>query len=324
MNRSFLSKFSVPLNAMIEYKKTIGYSENTYLPYCKNFDKYCFKNYPDDEELTKEIALDWISAGNSESGSITKSRAGFIRGFGMYLSDIGSKAYILPNKFNGGKRNFNPYIFTDNELKLLFKEIDKSKNIHNSFQGLVFSTIFRLIYTCGLRPREARLLARTSLNLKTGEILITQTKHHKERIVVMSDDMLSLAEKYTYMRDMAYPNCEWFFPLSHEKPYSEALLQKWFRKFFICSKPEVDSDILPIVRVYDLRHRFASAVLNKWLDKKVDLYSKLPYLSTYMGHSELSSTAYYVHILPENLVKSSGINWDYLQRILPEATLWED
>ena len=123
MNRNFLSKFSVPLNAMIEYKKTIEYSENTYLPYCKNFDKYCFENYPDNEELTKEIALDWISAGNSEFGSIIKSRAGFIRGFGMYLSDIGSKAYILPNKFDGGKRNFNPYMFTDNELKLLFKEI---------------------------------------------------------------------------------------------------------------------------------------------------------------------------------------------------------
>lgn len=85
-------------------------------------------------------------------------------------------------------------IFIDDELSSLFKTIDKSKNSRNSFQGLVFSTIFRLIYTCGLRPREARLLKRTTINLNTGEILITQTKNHKERIVVMSDDMLSLAK----------------------------------------------------------------------------------------------------------------------------------
>ena len=324
MNTIFSSNFSSSLKSMIEYKKTIGYSENTYLPYCKNFDRYCFKNYPKDEYLTKDIVLDWISASECKSGRIIQARAGFIRGFGKYLSNIGINTYVLPNKFNGIKQKFSPYIFTDDELSSLFKTIDKSKNSRNSFQGLVFSTIFRLIYTCGLRPREARLLKRTTINLNTGEILITQTKNHKERIVVMSDDMLSLAKKYSYLRDLEYQNCEWFFPLSHDNPYSEALLQRWFKKFFIDSKSQIDPDILPIVRVYDLRHRFASAVLSKWLSEKVDLNSKLPYLSTYMGHSSLSATAYYIHILPENLMKSSGIDWNYMQKILPEVTLWED
>lgn len=324
MNTIFSSNFSSSLKSMIEYKKTIGYSENTYLPYCKNFDRYCLKNYPKDEYLTKDIVLDWISASECKSDCIIQARAGFIRGFGKYLSNIGINAYVLSNKFNGMKQKFRPYIFTEDELSSLFKTIDKSKNSRNSFQGLVFSTIFRLIYTCGLRPREARLLKRTTINLKTGEILITQTKNHKERIVVMSDDMLSLAKKYSYLRDLAYQNCEWFFPLSHDNPYSEALLQRWFKKFFIDSKSQIDPDILPIVRVYDLRHRFASAVLSKWLSEKVDLNSKLPYLSTYMGHSSLSATAYYIRILPENLMKSSGIDWNYMQKILPEVTLWED
>ncbi len=324
MNINFLSKFSISLNSMLEYKKTIGYSENTYLSYCKNFDKFCFEKYPEDEHLTKEIALDWISTGCSKSGYITQSRAGFIRGFGKYLIDIDNSAYVLPNKFNCTIKNFSPYIFTDNELTDLFKEIDKSKNSRDSLQGLVFSTVFRLIYTCGLRPKEARCLKRTSVNLDTGEILITETKYRKERIVVMSDDMLYLSQKYSYFRDIVYPNSEWFFPSSNENPYSGALLQRRFKKFFIDSKPNIDPDILPIVRVYDLRHRFASAVLNKWLDEKADLYSKLPYLRTYMGHKSLSSTAYYIHLLPENLIKSSGIDWKYMQEILPEVELWEE
>jgi integrase len=71
--------------------------------------------------------------------------------------------------------------------------------------------------------------------------------------------------------------------------------------------------------VYDLRHRFASAVLNRWIDEKRDLYAMLPYLRAYMGHSDLSATEYYVHLLPENLVKSDGINWAALESVIPEV-----
>lgn len=44
----------------------------------------------------------------------------------------------------------------------------------------------------------------------------------------------------------------------------------------------------------------------------------LPYLRTYMGHSSLSQTAYYIHILPENLMKSRKIDWNKLNDIIPE------
>lgn len=46
----------------------------------------------------------------------------------------------------------------------------------------------------------------------------------------------------------------------------------------------------------------------------------LPYLRAYMGHDRLDETAYYIHILPENLVKSSAIDWDAFNRMFPEVT----
>ena len=45
----------------------------------------------------------------------------------------------------------------------------------------------------------------------------------------------------------------------------------------------------------------------------------LPYLSAYMGHSELTSTLYYIHLLPEKLRKSKGIDWDKLYSIYAEG-----
>ena len=48
--------------------------------------------------------------------------------------------------------------------------------------------------------------------------------------------------------------------------------------------------------------------------KRLLLHHKM-YLSAYMGHAELTSTLYYVHLLPEKLRSSKGIDWDMLTRI---------
>ena len=45
----------------------------------------------------------------------------------------------------------------------------------------------------------------------------------------------------------------------------------------------------------------------------------LPYLPAYMGHSELTSTLYYIHLLPDTLRRSKGIDWDMLTRIYGEG-----
>lgn len=324
MKPVFFSRMAPHMEAMIAYKQALGYSPKTYLAHCKNLDRYYQKHFPEADCLNKEIVLKWMERRPDESPAVLHGRAGFIRGFGKYLVSVGRDAYVLPDKFTGGKSRFIPYIFTDEELTALFHEIDRAECRKDPLQPFLLSTIFRLIYTCGLRPNEGRCLKRCNVNLKTGEILITETKRHKERFVVMSNDMLALASSYALIRDAAYPDSEWFFPSISGEPYSSSWLQKKFKYFFAASNPGTEPDVLPAVRVYDLRHRFASSVLNRWLDEKKDLYSRLPYLRTYMGHRELSATAYYIHLLPENLLKTSGIDWESMRGLMPEVELWEE
>lgn len=64
-----------------------------------------------------------------------------------------------------------------------------------------------------------------------------------------------------------------------------------------------------------LRHAFASRNIIRWIDAGRDVMELLPYLSAYMGHSELTSTLYYVHLLPEKLRRSKGVDWDFLSSI---------
>ena len=66
---------------------------------------------------------------------------------------------------------------------------------------------------------------------------------------------------------------------------------------------------------YDLRHNFATQTLMRWIDEGRDVMALMPYLSTYMGHVSLEETLYYIHLLPERLKSSPGIDWKMLNDI---------
>jgi integrase len=54
-------------------------------------------------------------------------------------------------------------------------------------------------------------------------------------------------------------------------------------------------------RPYDLRHAFAVHRLSRWYRQGVDLHSRLPWLSTYMGHVDIVGTESYLNTTPELL-----------------------
>ena len=322
MNTLFESRFGSDLAGMIELKVSLGGSESTYLDRAKNFDYFCATKYPDVERLTEALAISWVETANGDAGAI-HSKIAFERGFAAYLQSVGKPAYILPERFAAGKNIFVPYIFTDNELTALFQEIDNYSYSKDPLRSILLSTYFRLTYTCGLRPNEGRNLKRHDIDLDSGELQIINSKMNKSRLIVVSDDMLSLLKRYASIRDITFPDSDYLFPSSTGEPYTSHWMQSKFKHFFALSNSDIPVEFLPSVRVYDLRHRFATAVLSRWLDQKYDINARLPYLRTYMGHKDLEATAYYIHLLPENLVASAGIDWDHMGQIFPRVELWE-
>ena len=181
-----------------------------------------------------------------------------------------------------------------------------------------------MVYTCGLRPLEGRCLKKQNIDLSSGEVVIECSKERKSRIVVMSDDMTALASRYAEHLQIAVPESEYFFPKEKSTIWSSSHFQSYFMRAFRLSHPEIPEEFLPRVRVYDLRHRFATAAIHRWLEQGTNLASRLPYLQMYMGHASLSSTLYYVHMLPEHLVKAAGVDWESLGKVFPGAELWQE
>jgi integrase len=321
--RDFISNFATDIYAMLSYREALGFSRRSHEPALSSFDRFAAMNYPETMTLCREMVTGWIDSQIkiTRSSSIA-GKATAIRMFGKYLSAIGKEAYILPDKYaTSPKTIFLPYIFTDDELTRLFYAIDRTQKTSpgDSLMSKIPPVLFRLIYTCGLRPNEGRELFHKNVNFKTGEIFITNTKRKKERIVVMSDDMLGLCRKFNSVRESLEMESEYFFPRRDGCAYTSPQLERIFKKCWENANPAIAPDKLPNVRIYDLRHRFASMVLNNWLDEEQNLYNKLPYLRAYMGHDNMSETVYYIHILPENIKKTAGIDWDSFETLIPNV-----
>jgi len=92
--------------------------------------------------------------------------------------------------------------------------------------------------------------------------------------------------------------------------FTERVVQQWFKDCWERANPDVPERNLPRVRVYNLRHVFATTALTRWIQNGANIKAKLAYLQAYMGHESINETLYYVHLLPETLL-SNG-NWDTL------------
>ena len=318
---NFTSAFAPKLEGFFEFRTARGFKNDTHIANLLRFDKFCALHCNGDTELTPEVVYAWIDSETILGQRMLNGRASSIRQFGLYLCAVGEEAFVLTEKFCTNRSLNIPFNFTDCELTVLFAEIDRLPvNKAEPFLDRIAPTLFRLTYTCGLRPNESRELLRENVDMKSGVVTVLSTKNHKDRIVVMSDDMLRMCRRYDTKRAMFAGDRPYFFPSKSGGAFKSgqvqaALVKAWTAA--ICSK---DCPVPPRIRVYDLRHRFASACLNRWLDEGRDLMAMLPYLREYMGHGSLNETAYYIHILPENLSKTAAVNWDAFDNMFPEVT----
>ena len=320
--KSFISGFAPIIKEYLEFRIAMGRSD-CHERYLRFFDRFCYERHPEANTLSREIVLDWISYESSKDRDALSYKASAIRLFAQYAEN---GAYILAPSFALKKSSFTPHIFTVNELTSLFQAMDDITPDHgrDPFVCVTAPVLFRLIYTCGLRPGEGRLLKRKNINLETGEILITQTKGHRERIVVMSDDMLEMCRQYDFKRGVIAGNSEYFFVSGNGMELSLGQFSSILKRCWRQANPDTPDNFLPRIRPYDLRHQFASAILHKWLDEDRDMYAMLPYLRAYMGHEEFKHTAYYIHILPEKLLKSPSVDWEQLDAVIPEVKIWAE
>ena len=157
--------------------------------------------------------------------------------------------------------------------------------------------LFRVIYACGLRASEARLLRFADVDVVRGVLTIRDAKGGKDRQVPVSETLrVRLAD---YLTLVAGQTGEWFFPGTAGGPLTLANIDKNFRRFLWQARiPHGGKGHGP--RVHDLRHTAAVNNLRYWFAAGEDLGAMPPVLQAYLGHSSIADTDYYLRLTAES------------------------
>jgi len=220
------------LQSHIELKKAMGYKYVTEARQLMRFDQFTLVKYPEATFLTREIVLDWCSKQPHEAQANQCTRASIIRQFSKYLDAVGTKAYILPKGYYPKEPQYVPYIYSTEELSRFFAQTDQCHYSYESpHRHLIMPVFFRMIYQCGLRVSEAKLLTVGDVDLNSGVMSIHHSKKDKSRLVPMASSLLKRCQNFFAKVHLSSDSEDFFFPALDGKPMTNVNLYRNFRRF---------------------------------------------------------------------------------------------
>lgn len=316
MNTVFESRFEKYIKGLLLQKHALGYPYIDSERILKTFDRFCMESFPDETELTKEIGMKWAQIKPTEHANGFRNRLMPVRELAKYMHSIGLNAFLIPVDLARKAPRPAVHVFTSEELGAFFAAADSLPYKPNTpARHLIVPVFFRILYCCGLRPGEARNLLVKNLYLDTGVIHIMESKGHKDRNVILSEELRLLCHKYDKQVEKIFPGRNHFFPSLFDRPYTKPWLKKTF--WLLWKRAGITQFSCGIPSPYSFRHTFASNCLYNFIKDGRDVNACLPYLSAYMGHAQLSDTAYYIHLVPEFFPQMADM--DNYSKLIPEA-----
>ena len=323
LTQKYVSGIGAHIERFLEQKRAFGFKYEENERYLKKFDTLCSESFPTETTITREMGMAWAVATPNERREGLSRRMSPIRELARFMCRNDNPAFVIPKECGTfPNRRYAPHIFTENELAAIFDAADHFQEASNyPANHLAAPVLLRLLYACGLRPYEGRLIKRDEINLDNGAIFIPATKKFRERIVVMDEMMIKLCRKYDVAVRTAIPNNEYFFPNAGKgKPFYD---RHWI--VGLLSRCLVNAGLTEFSgnppRPYDFRHSFATHTLYRWLREGRELNNCLAYLSAYMGHEQFQHTAYYIHLVPEFYADIPREITERLASVLPEVVV---
>ena len=155
---------------------------------------------------------------------------------------------------------------------------------------------------------EAINLQPQDVDWSEGVLTIRGAKFGKSRLVPLHPSTLAVLLDYAKRRDQIFAGrpMSTFLVTSHGTKLEKTNLSRIFRELsrqITIRKPGVRHG----PRLHDFRHRFAIETLLRWYRSGEQVSRRMPVLSTYLGHVNVSGTYWYLGSTPELIAAASTL-----------------
>jgi integrase/recombinase XerD len=172
-----------------------------------------------------------------------------------------------------------PNVLSKEEVAAILQHIQNQKH----------RTMLSLIYACGLRRSELLNLKPLQIDSKRHLLIILNGKGMKDRVVPISDKVITMLRDYYKM----YKPVNWLFEGQNAgEQYSESSLQEVLK--IAIRKARIKKP----VTLHWLRHSYATHLLEAGTD--------LRYIQELLGHKSSKTTEIYTHVSEKSLLKISS------------------
>ena len=256
--------------------------------------------------ITTQLALEWATQPQHLQPSEWAARLSGVRAFARYWSSIDVATEIPPEGLLPFRaRRPRPYLYSELEVQRLLEEARRMP-AQFSLQPLTYHCLFGLLAVTGLRISEALNLESRDVNWAEGVLTIRTSKFGKSRLVPLHPTTKDVLSDYALQRIQRFPDrpTSAFFPSRTGAHLDPGQVRRTFyrmsRQIGIRGTSASHG-----ARLHDFRHRFAVETLLRWYRSGEDVRRRLPILSTYIGHSHVTDTYWYLSNTPE-LMAAAG------------------
>ena len=301
MKALFASPLAEDLAAFLKFKRDLGYlysrSEYTLREFDRFLASYCrrHRSWRVDQSI-----LAWLASKAERKAVSAAMDVAVLRQFCRYLRR--RRAHLrhgeplwprLPTS-----STFTPNVLSRSDMRRLLRVAAALRYPH---RRALYRALILLLYCTGIRFGEALRLRIRDVDMRAGVLFIAEFKGRARWVPIHRSLVLELKRYLTVRRAFAASGSDDRFFVGgncRTLPVSTAhtALCRLFRKTGL--KPATGR-IGP--RPYDFRHSFAVERLTEWHRRGVDVHARLPWLSAYMGHTDILGTETYLTATPKLL-----------------------
>jgi site-specific recombinase XerD len=293
------------------HKRALGRKYDTEDASLRLLDRYLCEQYVNDLAAVDPAVIEaFLASRNRRSARSYNHLLGVIRHFFAWLvvqeRIEHSPVRVGPRRTRARRQ---PFLFdpplAERLLALARALPDRPKGPN---RGATYRLIFAMMYTLGLRVGEVSRLRREDVDLNRHVLSVRQTKFAKDRLVPFGPRLAGALAEYIDNREHRsgrFQADDPLFSFNAGRPVHPCTITQTFHHLVSGDPAFAPPPGVTAPRLHCLRHSFAVGTLLLWYRAGIDVGQRLIHLSTFLGHADPESTAWYLTITEELLEEAN-------------------
>lgn len=265
--------------------------------------------------ITTRLALQFATSHTDHGSKTQAARLSVARGFATYMLGVDPRTEVPPFGLLPARRvRARPYIYTAAEVRRVLTAARECDSVYHPLRPWNLYCILGLLAVTGMRISEVINLRPEDIDWERHVLTVRKTKFGKTRLVPLHASTMKILTMFAAKREREVARRErknrrkafYFFFSKRGQRYDASYIWRVFcelsREVGLRAPGDRHGP-----RLHDFRHRFAVETLVRCYRSGARVEHGLSLLSTYLGHTQVSDTYWYLSCSPRLMAAASDL-----------------